>query len=128
MNFLHHGKGNSPLEFLLFIAAYLNINAYPIEGLKKDKVKTVLANTHHLYDPEHFGVACMTALGYRGVFTRPTLAVLHGTAMPAALVEIGFIDSDDAFPLLRNLNDIARAIARGVTDYQCLTTRGENRA
>ena len=65
---------------------------------------------------------------YRGVFTRPTLAVLRGTAMPAALVEVGFIDSDDAFLLLRNLNDIARAIARGVTDYQCLTTRGENRA
>ena len=65
---------------------------------------------------------------YRGVFTRPNLAVLRGTAMPAALLEVCFIDSDDAFLLLRNRTDISRAIARGVTNYQCLTTRGENRA
>ena len=30
--------------------------------------------------------------------------------------------------LLRNRTDISRAIARGVTNYQCLTIRGENRA
>ena len=65
---------------------------------------------------------------YRGVFTRPSLAVLRGTAMPAALLEVCFIDSDDAFLLLRNRTDISRAIARGVTNYQCLTIRGENRA
>lgn len=65
---------------------------------------------------------------YRGVFTRPTLAVLRGTAMPAALVEVCFIDSDDAFLLLRNLDDMARAIARGVTNYQCLLKRGAIRA
>lgn len=51
---------------VLFAAAYLGIDSCPVEGFTKDKVETVLANTYHLYDSEHFGVACMTALGYRG--------------------------------------------------------------
>ena len=51
---------------ILFAAAYLGIDSCPIEGFTKDKVETILADTYHLYDPAHFGVACMTALGYRG--------------------------------------------------------------
>ena len=51
---------------VLFAAAYLGIDSCPVEGFTKDKVETVLADTYHLYDSEHFGVACMTALGYRG--------------------------------------------------------------
>jgi N-acetylmuramoyl-L-alanine amidase len=37
--------------------------------------------------------------------------------MPAVLVETGFIDSKDTNLLTRHGDDIARAIARGVTDY-----------
>ena len=37
--------------------------------------------------------------------------------MPAVLVETGFIDSADVNLLTTHGDDIARAIARGVTDY-----------
>lgn len=44
--------------------------------------------------------------------------VLKHTNAPAALVEIAFIDNrDDETLLLEHQDDIARAIARGVTDY-----------
>ena len=57
----------------------------------------------------------------RGVRERPDLLVLRHTAMPAVLVEVAFIDNDDDMRLLINeWDDIARAIARGVTDYQCM--------
>jgi N-acetylmuramoyl-L-alanine amidase len=56
----------------------------------------------------------------RGVKERTDLIVLKHTAMPAVLVETAFIDNDDdAKVLVTSLDDIARAIARGVTDYQC---------
>lgn len=56
----------------------------------------------------------------RGVKERRDLIVLKHTAMPAVLVETAFIDNDeDAILLTDSLDDIAAAIARGVTDYQC---------
>ncbi|WP_279018165.1 N-acetylmuramoyl-L-alanine amidase family protein [Megasphaera elsdenii] len=54
----------------------------------------------------------------RGVKERPGLLVLRYTDMPAVLVETAFIDNDDdALLLVQHWDDIARAIARGVTDY-----------
>lgn len=54
----------------------------------------------------------------RGVKVRQDLAVLWGTSMPAALVEIGFISSpEDCVLMTRHEDEIARAIARGCTDY-----------
>lgn len=54
----------------------------------------------------------------RGLKERTNLAVLKYTSMPAALVEIAFIDNTDDAGVLMNCKDaIARAIARGVTDY-----------
>ena len=54
----------------------------------------------------------------RGVKEMPELLVLRYTDMPAVLVETAFIDNDDDMALLvNNEDDIARAIARGVTDY-----------
>jgi N-acetylmuramoyl-L-alanine amidase len=37
--------------------------------------------------------------------------------MPAVLVELGFIDSADVHLLKEHQEDMARAVARGVTDY-----------
>lgn len=55
----------------------------------------------------------------RGVKEMPQLLVLRYTDMPAVLVETAFIDNDDDCALLVNETDeFARAIARGVTDYQ----------
>jgi N-acetylmuramoyl-L-alanine amidase len=55
----------------------------------------------------------------RGVKERPNLIVLKETDMPAVLVETAFIDNDyDAELLANNQDDFARAIARGITDYE----------
>ena len=54
----------------------------------------------------------------RGVKAHPSFCVLRQTTMPAVLVETGFIDSDDITILTQHGDDIARALARGVTDYE----------
>ena len=55
----------------------------------------------------------------RGVKEMLQLLVLRYTDMPAVLVETAFIDNDDDCALLKDRTDeFARAIARGVTDYQ----------
>lgn len=65
----------------------------------------------------------VSALGTvdRGIKERPGLYVLNSTSMPAVLVELAFIDNEHDNDLLKNEPDeFARAIARGVTDYQNL--------
>lgn len=55
----------------------------------------------------------------RGVKEMPGFEVLKHTDMPAVLVETAFIDNDaDAALLIDKEDEFARAIARGVTDYQ----------
>ena len=54
----------------------------------------------------------------RGLKERPNLSVLRNTDMPAILIEMGFIDNDHDVVLLEDKQDtLAKAIARGVTDY-----------
>ena len=56
----------------------------------------------------------------RGVKEMTDLLVLRYTDMPAVLVETAFIDNDDdMLVLVEHWDDIARAIARGVTEYEC---------
>lgn len=56
----------------------------------------------------------------RGVKEMTDLLVLRYTDMPAVVVETAFIDNDDdMLVLVEHWDDIARAIARGVTDYEC---------
>ncbi len=54
----------------------------------------------------------------RKVKENADLCVLENTVMPAVLVEIAFISNDDDVQLLmNNLDDFARAIACGITDF-----------
>ncbi|SFT53065.1 N-acetylmuramoyl-L-alanine amidase [Selenomonas sp. GACV-9] len=53
----------------------------------------------------------------RGIKEHPSFCVLRNTIMPAVLVEVGFIDSDDVGILTQHGDDIARAIAQGIADY-----------
>ena len=54
----------------------------------------------------------------RGVKVERNFAVLRCTAMPAVLVEAGFIDNEyDARLLMGHSEEIAAAVARGVTDW-----------
>lgn len=61
----------------------------------------------------------LSALGLKdlGVVERPNLVVLRRTAMPAVLVEAGFIDSDKDNEMFdMRFNEIAAAIADGIID------------
>lgn len=54
----------------------------------------------------------------RGIKVRDGLAVLRATNMPAVLAEVAFIDSaEDAVLLKNNRDDIAKALACGVSDF-----------
>jgi N-acetylmuramoyl-L-alanine amidase len=59
-----------------------------------------------------------TGLSDRGVFERPTLYVLRRTAMPALLLEVGFITNPgDAELMANNPALIARGIYNGILTY-----------
>ena len=54
------------------------------------------------------------------------LYVLTNTDMPAVLVELAFITNPSDEEILANAQDaLARAVARGVTDYEQLILGGE---
>ncbi len=63
-------------------------------------------------------LAEITGLPNRGIFYRPGLYVLRRTAMPAVLVEMGFITNQtDAELMAYSPNLFATAIYRGVLSY-----------
>jgi len=62
----------------------------------------------------------------RGVKERPGLYVLRYTDMPAALVEVGFLSNESDADLIKaRWEDMAAAIARGVTDWELMTLFGD---
>lgn len=63
-------------------------------------------------------LAMRTGLEDRGVFERPTLYVLRRTAMPATLIEMGFITNPSDAALMANSPDLfARGIYDGIIAY-----------
>ncbi len=64
------------------------------------------------------GITEATGLRDRGVASRPGLYVLKRTAMPATLIEMGFIsNADDAALMIRNPELFAEGIYNGIMDY-----------
>lgn len=53
-----------PLGNMMTAAALIGIDSCPIEGFDKQKMEQLLAD-EGIMDPEHFGLACMVAFGYR---------------------------------------------------------------
>ena len=64
------------------------------------------------------GLQQSTGLATRGVFARPTLYVLKRTAMPAVLLELGFItNARDARLMNESPQLFARGIYNGIVSY-----------
>lgn len=55
---------------MMTAAALIGIDSCPIEGFDKLKMEKLLAH-EGIMDPEHFGLACMVAFGYRTGEPRP---------------------------------------------------------
>ena len=53
-----------PLANMMTSAAFLDIDSCPIEGFNRSQVEDILL-AEKILDPDHFGVACMAAFGYR---------------------------------------------------------------
>lgn len=64
------------------------------------------------------GIAAETGLRNRGTKVRPGLYVLRNTAMPAVLVELGFISNPSDAALMNDRPDLfARGIYNGIVEY-----------
>ena len=65
-----------------------------------------------------YGLTEYTGIQSRGVFERPTLYVLRRTAMPATLVELGFITNpSDAMLMSEQPELFAQGIYEGILNY-----------
>jgi len=83
--------------------AFVYSNSSPAYGLASD----ILA-----------GLQMYTGIVSRGVFERPTLYVLRRTAMPATLVELGFITNASDANLMANSPELfAEGIYDGILNY-----------
>lgn len=64
------------------------------------------------------GISIITGYPARGVFVRPSLYVLRRTAMPAALIEIGFITNQGEAALMEEQPELyAEGIFNGIKSY-----------
>lgn len=101
----------------LFISLHRNMGTYPGQyegvqtliydrsGIKQQMAENINSN--------------LEGVGFRNinVETRPDLAVLRRTQMPALLVEVGFIDSEKDNQLFdARFDEIAQAVADGIMD------------
>jgi len=101
----------------LFISLHRNKGTYPDQY---NGVQTLIYDRSGIKVPMAENInANLEGLGFRNinVETRPDLAVLRRTSMPALLVEAGFIDSQKDNQIFDSrLNEIAQAIADGIMD------------
>ena len=64
------------------------------------------------------GISSATGLRNRGMKARPSLYVLRRTAMPAVLIELGFISNPNDAALMNGQPELfARGIYNGIIDY-----------
>lgn len=101
----------------LFVSLHRNMGTYPGQY---NGVQTLIYDRSGIKLPMAENInANLEGLGFQNinVETRPNLAVLRRTQMPALLVEVGFMDSDIDNQLFdTRFDEIAQAIADGIMD------------
>ncbi len=101
-----------------FISLHANASNLPQASGSEAFVYSTSSPAYPLAEDILEGLSEATGLADRGVFPRPTLYVLRRTAMPALLLEIGFItNAGDAALMAENPNLIARGIYNGILAY-----------
>ncbi len=101
-----------------FISIHANASAITSASGSEAYVYSAASPAYDLAEDILLRLSEATGLSNRGVFERPTLYVLRRTAMPALLLEVGFITNPaDAELMADNPALIARGIYNGILTY-----------
>lgn len=101
-----------------FISLHANASTIPTasgcEGYVYDKSSRAFGLAEDILE----GITENTGIESRGVFVRPSLYVLRKTAMPATLIELGFItNANEAALMSQNPQLFANGIYEGILDF-----------
>ena len=103
----------------LFISLHTNASVLPSANGAECLIYSYSATeAYAVAEDVLFQLTLVTGLRSRGVIERPGLYVLRKTAMPAVVVEMGFItNSSDAALMVSSPNLFALGIYRGILEY-----------
>ncbi len=101
-----------------FISLHANASSAPSASGVEGYVYALDTSAAELSEDIVENLTEATGLRDRGVFARPSLYVLRRTAMPATLIELGYItNAGDAALMNENPGLFARGIYNGILEY-----------
>ncbi len=101
-----------------FISLHTNASTIPTASGNEAYVYSYDSRAYELAQNILEGLTEYTGIPTRGVFERPTLYVLRRTAMPATLVELGFITNAAEAELMSEQPELfATGIYEGILNY-----------
>ncbi len=101
-----------------FISLHANASSAPSASGVEGYVYALDTSAAELSEDIVKNLTEATGLRDRGVFARPSLYVLRRTAMPATLIELGYItNAGDAALMNENPGLFARGIYNGILEY-----------
>ena len=101
-----------------FISIHANASVLPEANGTEGYVYSFSSPAYPLATDIVQGISEATGIVNRGVFERPSLYVLRKTAMPATLIEIGFITNENEAVIMEtNPSLFARGMYNGIIKY-----------